>query len=128
MPDNIPRPIRILVIDDDKTFSRGVEARLAKDGFRPELYFDGKAGIDAFKKTDFDLVVLDLVMPAMPGFTVLQELRKMNATVPIVVLSLLHQEEDVDRVMKLGATQYLSKSSASFMDDLITYAEKVSVS
>lgn len=128
MPNNIPRPLKVLVIDDDKTFNRAVEARLSKEGFFPESYFDGQSGLAAFQKAKFDLVVLDLVMPGMPGFVVLEELRKVNPTMPVVILSLLHQEEDMEKVKKLGATKYLSKASPSFMDDLVHYAEELSVS
>ena len=128
MANGIPRPIRILIVDDDKTFNRTLEARLAKAGFRVETCFDGASALAAFSATRFDLVVLDLVMPTMPGFAVLEEIRKRDAKVPVVVLSMLHQEEDVEKVTKLGASKYLAKSSPSFMDELVKYAEEVSVS
>ncbi len=128
MANGIPRPLRILVVDDDKTFNRAIEARLAKAGFRIKACFDGESALKAFDASPFDLVVLDLVMPAMPGFAVLEELRVRDAKVPVVVLSLLHQEEDVEKVMRLGATKYLTKSSPTFMDELVRYAEEVSVS
>src|SRR5579864_3249986 len=68
MAHSIPRPLKILVIDDDQMFNRTVEARLAKEGFLPESCFDGESGLKAFDGKKFDLVVLDLVMPHMPGF------------------------------------------------------------
>ena len=122
----IPRPINILVIDDDKLFNRSVEFRLRRAGFLPQTVFDGEAALAALAKSKFDLVVLDLVMPGMTGYDVLREIRKKDAQTPVVVLSLLHQEEDVTRSTELGATKYLAKTSSTFMDDLVKYAEEIS--
>jgi len=128
MTPKIPRPLRIMLVDDDKLFARTVEARLAKEGFRVESFFDGVSALAAFNAAPFDLAIIDLVMPAMPGFIVIEELRKRNKTVPIATLSLLHQEEDIEKVEKLGATRHFSKTDPGFMDDLAKYAEEVSVS
>lgn len=122
----IPRPLKILVVDDDKVLNRTVEFRLRKAGFITEAVLDGKAALAAFGKTAFDLIILDLVMPGTPGLEVLKEIRKKNTQIPVAILSLLHQEEDMRRVSELGATKYFTKSSPNFMDDIIAYAEEVS--
>ena len=128
MSPGIPRPLKILIIDDDKVFSRALEARLAKTGFRIETAFDGPSGLQLLSEKKFDVVILDLVMIGMPGFEVLPEIRKNDPNIPVIILSLLHQEEDVERVMKLGANKFFAKSAPSFLEELVKYLEEVSVS
>ena len=128
MDRKIPRPLRILLVDDDQTFNRVVEAHLVKGGFRVDAFFDGIAALAAYDKQPYDMAVVDLVMPKMPGFVVIEELRKRSKTLPIATLTLLHQEEDIEKVKKLGATKYFSKASPGFMDEIVKYAEEVSVS
>ncbi len=128
MASGIPRPIKILLVDDDKTFNQAVEMRMYRAGFQTETANDGPTALKLFEAKPFDLVILDLVMPGMPGFDVIEAMHKIKPKVPIAVLSLLHQEEDVEKVTKLGASKYFSKSDGAFLEKLIKYAEEVSVS
>lgn len=128
MSGGIPRPIAILIVDDDQPFNRAVEARMHRAGFNTATAGSGEEAIKKFGEKHFDLVILDLVMPGMTGFDVIEEIRKRDAKVPIAVLSLLHQEEDVERVTALGATAYFLKTDVAFVDKLVKYAEEVSVS
>lgn len=123
----IPRPIRILIVDDDKKLNRALEFQLNKAGFLTKSVFDGTAALEVLKKEKFDLVVLDLVMPGIPGFDVLAEIRKSGAQTPVIVLSMLRQEGDVKHAKELGATEYLTKTS-SYTDEIVKFAEKLSVS
>jgi DNA-binding response OmpR family regulator len=124
---DVPRPLKILIVDDDQAMVRTLEMRLTRAGFLVESVLDGATALAVLKKKPFDLVILDLVMPAMPGFEVLKEMRKNDAKTPVAVLSLLHQEEDVERTKQLGATAYFSKSSPAFLDDLVKYAVALSI-
>jgi two-component system alkaline phosphatase synthesis response regulator PhoP len=128
MPDGIPRPIKILTVDDDKVFSRALELRLAKAGFMTDVVFDGQSAINALTTKKYDLLILDLVMPDMSGFDLLRKIREQNIKVCSVALSMLRQEEDIMLVKELGASEYLTKSSPTFMDELVKFAEKLSVS
>lgn len=128
MSQGIPRPIKILLVDDDKTFNQAVELRVSRAGFQTETANDGPTALKLFQSKSFDLVILDLVMPGMPGFEVLEAMHNARPNVPIAVLSLLHQEEDIEKVTKLGATKYFSKSDGTFLEKLIKYAEEVSTS
>ena len=91
-----PRPLRILVVDDDRVLNNEVVARLTKSGFFPEQAFDGESALQKLS-APFDLVILDLVMPGMSGFEVLKEMQARNIVMPVVVLSTLRQPEDVER-------------------------------
>jgi two-component system alkaline phosphatase synthesis response regulator PhoP len=121
----IPRPIKILIVDDDKKLNRMLEFRLSNAGFMTKAAFDGEEALRILKKESFDLIVLDLVMPKMPGFDVLVEMRRLNIQAPVVVLSMLRQEEDVRRARELGAREYFVKLP-SFVDAVVKYAEKIS--
>src|SRR3989338_10803951 len=118
----VPRPIRILIVDDDRQLNRTLEFQLSKAGFITKTAFDGEAGLEILKKEQFDLIFLDLVMPKLPGFEVLAEMRRRGNTTPVVVLSMLRQEEDVRRAKELGAVEYFVKSSG-FIGEAVKYAE-----
>jgi DNA-binding response OmpR family regulator len=120
-----PRPLRILVVDDDRVLNNEVVARLTRSGFFPEQAFDGESALEKLN-TPFDFVILDLVMPGLSGFEVLKEMQKRNLTMPVVVLSTLRQEEDVERAKKFGARECFAKAVPNFMDAIVEYAEKVS--
>lgn len=122
----VPRPIRILVVDDDKQLNRMLEFQLNKAGFITKTASDGEAALEILRKEQFDLVFLDLVMPKLSGFDVLLEMRRLGIQTPVAVLSMLRQEEDVRRAKELGATEYFVKSSG-FVTEAVKYAEKVSV-
>ncbi len=125
-PMPVPRPIRIFVVDDDKQLNRMLEFQLSKAGFMTKTASDGEAALEILKKEKFDLIFLDLVMPKLSGFEVLAEMRRLEDTTPVAVLSMLRQEEDVRRAKELGATEYLVKSSG-FIGEALKYAEKMSV-
>ena len=122
---DVPRPIRILVADDDQVLNHEIEVRLTQAGFLPVPVFDGNAAIEKLSEP-FDLIVLDLIMPGVSGFEVLKEIQTRKIGTPVIVLSTLRQEEDVKRAEGLGAKECLSKASASFMDDIVKYAEQLS--
>src|SRR3989344_3126125 len=122
----VPRPIRILIVDDDRQLNRTLEFQLSKAGFITKTAFDGEAGLEILKKEKFDLIFLDLVMPKLPGFDVLATMRQLGIDTPVVVLSMLRQEEDVRRAKDLGANEYLIKSSG-FVGEAGKYAEKLSI-
>jgi len=123
---NTPRPLRILIADDDQAMNNEVYARLKKAGFLPDQAFDGE---DALRKIafPFDLIILDLVMPGISGFDVLKEMQNMKITTPVVVLSTLRQEEDMERVKNLGARESFAKVDPNFMENVVKYAEALSV-
>ena len=122
----VPRPLHVLVIDDDKVINRTIEYRLSQAGFLAETAFNGESALKLLAEKKFDLVILDLVMPGMPGFEVLSEFRRKDTTTPVVVLSVLHQEEDVARAKELGANECFSKITPNFMDQVIAYATALS--
>jgi DNA-binding response OmpR family regulator len=106
---------RILLVEDDRFLRRACEAGLRQRGFTVLTAVDGEEGLRMARAELPDLVLLDLLMPKMPGIEVLRALKSDEATraVPILVLSNSSREQDVQEVVKLGAVGYLVKANLS---------------
>jgi len=114
----------VLVVEDDNFLIKAYEAHLAKAGFHVRTALDGVEAVESLKKVMSDIILLDLVMPRMDGFDVLEDMQKKSEwkKIPIVVVSNLGQESDRDRSLKLGAVEYIVKSDFSLQQtvDLIS--------
>ncbi len=108
--------IKILVGEDEQALSRALELKLSHEGFDVKIAATGEDVLAQMAKEKFDLLLLDLVMPNMDGFAVLEELKKNSNKVPIIVTSNLGQEEDKKRVEYLGVSEYLIKSNTSISE------------
>jgi two-component system response regulator CpxR len=99
---------RILIVDDDEDLSELVKQFLEPEGFRLESAFTGTAGLERALSGNFDLVVLDLMLPGMPGLDVLRSLRQ-KTNLPVLILTA--RGDDVDRIvgLEIGADDYLPK-------------------
>ena len=111
---------KILVIEDDRFLSQVLKGRLSKEGFTVFQAFDGEEGIDLLKKELPDLVILDLIMPKVSGFEMLERLSldPQISGIPVVVVSQLGQESDIQKARQLGVADYYVKVQMS-LDDLV---------
>ena len=100
---------RILLCEDDENLGMLLREYLQAKGYYAELCPDGDAGYKAFLKGKFDICVLDVMMPKMDGFTLAEEIRKVNAEVPIIFLTAKTLKEDVLEGFKVGADDYITK-------------------
>ncbi len=100
---------RILVVEDDAAIRRGLCDCLRFAGYQPSEAADGKAGLDAALSIQPDLVLLDILMPRMDGFSVLREVRKASPTLPVIILTAKGEESDRVRGLKEGADDYVVK-------------------
>lgn len=98
----------ILIIDDDKDLCSLLERELKKENFNITVCHDGQAGLDTFKTQNYQLVILDIMLPAMNGYDVLTEIRKSN-NVPVLMLTAKDSEIDKVSGLRLGADDYLTK-------------------
>jgi len=103
-------PKKILVAEDEKAIAKALELKLKHEGFSVKLALNGKEALDILSKEKFDLVLLDLMMPKLDGFGVLDGLKNIQNKTPVIVVSNLGQEEDKKRVKSLGAIDFLVKS------------------
>ncbi len=100
---------RILVVEDDAAIRRGLCDCLRFAGYQPTEAPDGRAGLDAALAVQPDLVLLDILMPRMDGFSVLREVRKASPTLPVIMLTAKGEEADRVRGLKEGADDYVVK-------------------
>ncbi len=98
----------ILVVDDEASIRRILETRLSMIGYQVVTACDGEEAIEAFHRTNPDLVVLDVMMPKLDGYGVCQEIRK-ESDVPIVMLTALGDVADRITGLELGADDYVVK-------------------
>jgi DNA-binding response OmpR family regulator len=108
----MPDTKKVLIIEDDNMISSMYKTKLEQDGYTVEVANNGAEGVEKAKEVDADIILLDVIMPQLDGFTVLEELRQnMKISVPIIMLTNLGTEEDREKGNKLGATDYLVKSN-----------------
>ncbi|MBI4089823.1 MAG: response regulator [Candidatus Kerfeldbacteria bacterium] len=103
---------KVLVVEDD-TFLAGMYlTKLSLEGFEVELAGDGRDGLKKAQDWLPDVILLDIVLPVMDGFGVLEGLKKDPATreIPVMLLTNLGQRNDVERGLNLGAADYLIKA------------------
>ena len=102
------RPAKILVIDDEPHLVKLVRSNLEAQHFKVISAMDGPSGLAMAEKEGPDLIILDIMLPGMDGFDVLQKIREFSA-VPVVMLTAKDQEIDVVRGLHLGADDYVRK-------------------
>jgi DNA-binding response OmpR family regulator len=100
---------RILVIEDEPSVARGVKDALSFNGYHVDVAEDGAKGYEMACAEVYDLLVLDLMLPKLPGFELLQRLRKQNVHTPVLILTARGQEDDRVRGLDLGADDYMVK-------------------
>lgn len=101
----------ILIVDDSKTVRNLVAFIMKKEGFKVTTAEDGLDGLEKLYSNSIDLIISDVNMPRMDGFTFIKTVREQDAykDTPIVVLSTEGQEKDIQQGMNLGANLYLVK-------------------
>ena len=99
---------RVLVVDDEKLIVKGIRFSLEQDGMEVDCAYDGEEPIDMAKKTEYDIVLLDVMLPKHDGFEVCQAIREFS-DMPIIMLTA--KGGDMDKILGLeyGADDYISK-------------------
>jgi two-component system OmpR family response regulator len=100
---------QIMLVEDDESLGFLIKDALDACGWKVHLYPNGEMGLTAFHNADFDLCILDVMLPQRDGFALAVEIRKYNQTVPIVFLTAKSQTEDRIRGFEVGADDYVCK-------------------
>ena len=100
--------MKILVVDDEKVLVKGVKFNLENEGYSVETAFDGKTAVELARSGDYDLILLDLMMPEVDGLTACMQIREFS-NVPIIMLTA--RGEDTDKLIgfEYGADDYVTK-------------------
>lgn len=107
--------VQVLFIEDDPTVAQMYKLKLELDGYRVVMAKDGEEGLRLATEAPPDIIFLDIRLPKMDGFAVLEALRSTQQTreVPVVILSNYGERELVERGLTLGALEYLIKSQTT---------------
>lgn len=108
MPPSATRAIRILAVEDDPALASHLQAHLHGCGFEVTLSLDGSEGLRLAQEEDFDLILMDILLPGSNGLDVLQRLRE-RRHVPVILMSALGAEQDRIAGFSKGADDYLPK-------------------
>jgi len=115
---------KIVVADDDRMFRKAAETTLRRQGYAVTTASDGEEALQLIRAERPDIIVLDLIMPKLQGFDVLQVLKQdsVTAAIPVIVLSSLTQEQDKQEALDLGAVAYFNKTTFS-LGELVKQVE-----
>ncbi len=97
------------MVEDEQSLSDTIKLNLELEGYKVQAVGDGKKALRAFRQERFDLIVLDVMLPEMDGFTVCESIRLENQQVPILFLTAKHSSTDRINGLKIGGDDYLTK-------------------
>ncbi len=100
---------KILLVEDDQNFGDVLKSYLEMNDYEVNLATDGEQGLSEFNKTDYNLCILDVMMPKKDGFTLARDIREKDKETPIIFLTAKTLKEDVLEGFKIGADDYMSK-------------------
>lgn len=107
---------KILIAEDEKALASSLFLKLSNVGHQVEVVADGQAAVAQLSSAKYDLLLLDLVMPKMNGFEVLEQMKQRRISVKTVVLTNLAQDEDVKKAAEYGVAEYWVKTDTSLSD------------
>ncbi|NLV19424.1 MAG: response regulator transcription factor [Bacteroidetes bacterium] len=101
--------VKIFLVEDDLSFGSVLKSYLEINDFMVDWIDDGKYAVDHFRKGIFDICILDIMLPHVDGFTIANEIRQINSSIPIVFLTAKKMKEDVLRGYGVGGDDYITK-------------------
>jgi len=119
-------PKTILVVEDDTILRDLISQKLKKDNYEIVEAIDGEEGLKKAKEEKPDIILLDLILPGIDGFGVLEQIKKDPeiAKIPVVILSNLGQKEEIEKGMSLGATDFLIKAHFT-LSEIVVKIKKI---
>lgn len=101
--------MRLLVIEDEKQLLRLIGKKLKEEGYAFDLVSDGREGLNFAESVEYDCIILDLMLPSIDGFTIIQKLRAKNINSPIIILTAKSATKDKVNGLDYGADDYITK-------------------
>src|SRR3989344_5394300 len=101
--------MRILVVEDEHLIANSIKKGLQQERYAVDVAYDGQTGFDLAVSEDYDLIVLDLMLPGMDGLTFCRQLRAKNIHIPVLILTARGQVDDKVTGLDSGADDYLTK-------------------
>lgn len=110
--------VKILIVEDERPLADLLASKLKKEGYEVKNAFDGEEGYEKIKKWKPDLILLDIIMPKMDGYEVMEKINEDKRKIPIIVISNSGQPVEIEKTKKLGAVDHLIKTEFSPSDVL----------
>ena len=104
---------KILIIEDDNFLLEMLTKTSTQEGLDIKIAVDGEAGLANIKAEKFDLILLDLILPKLPGLELLKQLRDEGDNTPVIVLSNLYDKESIDLAKSLKTKDYIIKAQST---------------
>ena len=101
--------MHILIVEDDRKLARQLKKGVDECGHNASLAFDGQEGLEAARISDFDVLVLDVMLPGMDGISIVRQLRQRRIGTPILLLTARDTPDDISMGLDAGADDYLTK-------------------
>lgn len=105
--------MNILLVEDDRKLARNLETVLRREGYSVHIVYDGYQAEEKACVNEYDLIILDIMLPGQDGLHVLQEIRREQITTPVLLLTARNRLDDKIRGLDSGADDYLSKPFAT---------------
>ena len=103
------KPVRIFLVEDDLSFGSVLKSYLEINDFTVDWIDDGKYAVEHFRKGNFEICILDIMLPHVDGFTIANEIRQINQKIPIIFLTAKKLKDDVLRGYGVGGDDYITK-------------------
>ena len=100
---------KVLLVEDEETMGRGLEYNLSEEGYEVKWAKDGKMALELFSKENYDLIILDIMLPHYDGFTVAEKIREKSPQIPILMLTARTGIEDRIKGLAIGSDDYMTK-------------------
>lgn len=101
--------MKLIVVDDDTIMLRAIKTMLSRHGYQVFATTDAEDALDAIQEEEFDLVISDIMMPYVSGIELLSAIKKINKTIPIIIISALDQQEVIFTAFQEGAKDFVKK-------------------
>jgi len=101
--------MRILIVEDDRKLATQIQKGLNENSYSTSTVFDGRDGLEAGLQGGFDVLVLDVMLPGLDGFSLIRKLRQAKVTTPVLLLTAKDDPEDIVQGLDAGADDYLTK-------------------
>ncbi len=113
--------MKVLLVEDDPSFGAVLKDYLSMNDYNVTHALDGEKGLESFNEDEYDICVLDVMMPKKDGFTLAKEIKQLNPQMPIIFLTARNMREDVLNGYKIGADDYITKP---FDSEVLMYKMK----
>lgn len=116
MPKETSTKKSILIVEDEKPLAHALELKMTHEGYETTVASTGREGLEKASTGEYDLILLDLILPEIDGFAILEALKSKKMKPVVIVLSNLGQDEDRKKAEEFGVKNYLVKSNVPLAD------------